>query len=41
MISDDLKPSKHCSDVIKTAKKLVGFIGRTFENKSEKSFPYT
>ncbi len=35
MISDDLKPSKQCS-VVKTANKLVGFIGRTFEHKSEK-----
>ena len=35
-ISDDLKPSKHYSDVIKTTNKLVGFIGRTFEYKSEK-----
>ena len=29
------KPSKHCSDVVKTVNKLVGFIGRTFEYKSE------
>ena len=35
-ISNDLKPSKHCSDAIKTANKLVGFIGRTFEYKFEK-----
>ena len=35
-ISNDLKPSKHCSDVVKKANKLVGFIGRTFEHKSEK-----
>ena len=35
-ISNDLKPCKHCSDVGKTANKLVGFIGRTFEYKSEK-----
>ena len=34
-ISNDLKPSKHCSEVVKTANRLVGFIGRTFENKSE------
>ena len=34
-ISNDLKPNKHCSDVKKT-NKLVGFIGRTFEYKSEK-----
>ena len=35
-ISNDLKPSKHCSDVVKKANKLVGFIGRTFEYKSGK-----
>ena len=36
-ISDDLKTDKHCSDVVKKkANKLVGFIGRTFEYKSEK-----
>jgi hypothetical protein len=35
-ISSDLKPSQHCSEVFKTANKLVGFIGRAFENKSEK-----
>ena len=36
-ISNDLKPDKHCSDVVKKiANKLVGFIGRTFEYKSEK-----
>ena len=34
-ISNDLKPGKHCSEVVKTANRLVGFIGRTFENKSE------
>ena len=34
-ISNDLKPSKHFSNVFKTADKLVGFIGRTFEYKSE------
>ena len=40
-ISNDLKPDKHCSDVVKEANKLVGFIGRNFEYKSEKSYPYT
>ena len=35
IISNDLKPSKHCSDV-KITNKLVGFTGRTSENKSEK-----
>ncbi len=38
MISDDLKPSNQCTKVVKTANKLVGFIGRTFEHKSEKLF---
>ncbi len=36
MISDDLKPSNQCSKVVNTANKLVGFIGCTFEHKSEK-----
>ncbi len=36
MVSDDLKPSNQCSKVVKTVNKLVGFIGRTFEHKSEK-----
>ena len=36
IISSDLKPSQHCTEVVKTANKLVGFIGRVFENKSEK-----
>ncbi len=36
MISDDMKASKQCSVVVKTANKLVGFISRTFEHKSEK-----
>ena len=36
IISKDLKPGKQCTEVLKTANKLVGFIGRTFEFKSEK-----
>ncbi len=36
MISDDLKPSNQCSKVVKAADKLVGFIGRVCEHKSEK-----
>ena len=36
LISKDLKPSLQCKEVIKTANKLVGFIGRSFEHKSEK-----
>ena len=35
-ISNDLKPSKHCSHVVMKANKLVGFIGTTCEYKSEK-----
>ena len=38
-ISNDLKPSKHCLDVVEKANKLVGFIERTFEYKSEKIIP--
>ncbi len=38
MISDDLKPCNQCSKVVKTVNKLVGFIGRTFEHKTEKLF---
>ncbi len=38
MISDDLKSSSLCSKVVKNANKLVGFIGRTFEHKPEKSY---
>ena len=36
IVSADLKPSKHCTEVVKTANKLVGFIGRSFTFKSEK-----
>ena len=35
-ILNDLEPSQHCSEVVKTANRLVGFIGRTLKNKSEK-----
>ncbi len=35
IICNDLKPGRHCTEVVKTANKLVGFIGRTFEFKSE------
>ena len=35
-INNDIKPDKHCSDVVKKANKLVGFIGTTFEYISEK-----
>ena len=36
IITSDLKPSSQCTEVVKTANKLVGFIGRTFNFKSEK-----
>ncbi len=35
-ISSDLKPARHCSEVVKTANQLIDFIGRTFEVNSEK-----
>ncbi len=38
MISDDLKPRSQCSKVVKTANKLDGLVGRTFEYKSEKGY---
>ena len=38
-VSKDLKPNKLCSDAVKTAYKLVVFIGRTFEYKYEKIIP--
>ena len=34
-ISGDLKPSHHCTEIVKTANKIVGLIGRTFEHISE------
>ena len=34
-ISSNLKPSKQCSEVVKKANKLVGFIGRSIEYKSK------
>ena len=36
VISKALKPSQHCTETVKTANKLVGFIGRIFEFESEK-----
>ncbi len=36
MISGDLNSSKQCLEVVETASKLVGFIGRTFQHKSGK-----
>jgi hypothetical protein len=34
-ITSDLKPGRQCVVVIKKANKLIGFIGRSFEYKSE------
>ncbi len=39
IISNDLKSEKHISEVVKTANKLTGFIGRAFEYKSGKVIP--
>ncbi len=36
IISNDLKPEKHISEVVNTANKLTGFIGRAFESNAEK-----
>ena len=36
VISSDLKPSKQCSEVVKTDIKSIGFIGRSFEFRTEK-----
>jgi hypothetical protein len=34
-ISNNLKPSMQCSDVVKKANKMIGFIGRSFEYKTK------
>ena len=34
-ISNNLKPSQQCSEVIKKANKIIGLIGRSFEYKSK------
>ena len=36
IVSTDLKPELHCAEVVKTANKLVSFIGRAFKFKPEK-----
>ena len=36
IITSDLKPSSQCTEVVKTANQLVGFIGRTLNIKLEK-----
>ena len=39
IVSNDLKPELQCAEVLKTANKLVSFIGRVFKFKSEKIIP--
>ena len=34
-ISNDLNPSQQCSEVVKKANKIIGLIGRSFEQKSK------
>ena len=34
-ISNDLMPSQQCSEVVKKANKIIGFIGRSFKHKSK------
>ena len=34
-ISNDLKPSQQCSEVVKKVNKIIGLIGRSFEHKSK------
>ncbi len=38
IINNDNKPEKHISEAVKTANKLIGFIGRAFKYKSQKSY---
>ena len=38
MISNFLKPSKQCSEAVKAANKLIGFIGRVFIIEMKKLF---
>ena len=37
VILSDLKSSKQCSEVVKTANKMIEFIGRSFEFRTEES----
>ncbi len=41
IIYNDHKPGKYCIEVVKAANKLVRFISKTFEFKSEKSGSHT
>ena len=34
-VSNDLKPSQQCSEVVKKANEIIGFVGRSFEHKSK------
>jgi hypothetical protein len=35
IVQDDLKVSQQCSKVVKTANRILGMIGRTFQNRSK------
>ena len=35
IISNNLKPSQQCAEVVKKANKIIGFIGRSFEHKNK------
>ena len=39
--SNNVKPSKHCSDVVKKTNKPLGFNKRTFEYNSAKNYSCT
>ena len=34
LVTSDLKPGQHCLQVVKTATKLIYFIGRIFKEKT-------
>lgn len=38
IISKNLKPNNQCKEIIKYVNGLLEFIGKTFQDKSEKSF---
>lgn len=37
IISNDRKPNQQCTEIVKSANKLIGLLGHTFEHKSEKA----
>lgn len=39
VIAGDLKPSKHFTETAKGAKKILGFIDKTFKFKSRLNYP--